>query len=82
MPKSGSLVTQNVALRYGAESKPGVEIGTGRSFSPPSGLRRSSPVMTTSWQRAALVLIGGIGCAIASIQRLPMSSTAARMPSE
>ena len=38
MPQSGSLVTQNVALRYGAESKPGVEIGTGRSFSPPFGL--------------------------------------------
>ena len=75
-------MTQKVALRYGAESKPGVETGTGRSFSPPSGLRRSSPVMTTSWQRALLVWIGGIGCAIASIQRLPMSSTSARMPSE
>ena len=36
-PVSGSLVTQSVAVRYGAASKPGVEIGTGRSFRPPSG---------------------------------------------
>ena len=40
MPLSGSLVTQSVAVKYGAASKPGVEIGTGSSFSPPSGLRR------------------------------------------
>ena len=35
MPLSGSLVTQSVAVRYGAESKPGVDMGTGRLASPP-----------------------------------------------
>ena len=40
MPLSGSLVTQSVAVKYGAASKPGVEIGTGRSFKPPSGFFR------------------------------------------
>src|SRR6266566_4181219 len=45
-------------------STPGFDTGTGNSLSPPSGLRRSSPLMTTSWQLGALVRTGGIGCAI------------------
>ena len=38
MPFSGSRVTHSVAVRYGAASKPGVEIGTGSVANPPPGL--------------------------------------------
>jgi hypothetical protein len=80
MPLSGSLVTQSVAVKYGAASKPGVEIGTGSNFNPPSGFFRSSPLMTTSWHGAELTRTGLIGCATASIQALPISSTGLPMP--
>src|SRR5712692_503949 len=41
-PVSGSLVIQMAELKYGALSKPGVEMGTGSS-SRPSWSRRLSP---------------------------------------
>ena len=79
-PVSGSLVTQTVAVRYGAASKPGVEIGTGSVARPPPGRVRSSPVMTTSWHGAFSTNSGGIGLSIAFIQMSPSSSTATPMP--
>ncbi len=60
MPLSGSLVTQSVAVKYGAASKPGVEIGTGRSFKPPSGFFSSSPLMTISWHGAGVLVRTGL----------------------
>ena len=39
---------RSVAVRYGAASKPGVEIGTGSAASPPPGRASASPVTTTS----------------------------------
>ena len=59
-PLSGSRVTHKVAVRYGAESKPGVETGTGSALSPP-GAFRSLPVMTTSWHGADVTATGAIG---------------------
>ena len=80
-PVSGSLVTQIVAVRYGQASKPGVEIGTGSAFSPPSGARSASPVITTSWQAPWFTVTGGIGFWIALSHAVPMSSSATPKPS-
>src|SRR6478609_2111429 len=79
MPLTGSLVTQSVAVRYGAASKPGVDTGTGSALSP--SVFNAAPVMTTSWHGASLVGTGGIGWAIAAIQASPISSTGRPMPS-
>ena len=79
-PVSGSLVTHSVAVKYGAESNPGVEIGIGNVASPPPGLRKSSPVITISWQGGLSILVGGIGVAIARFQTSPISSTLTPMP--
>ena len=65
---------QSVAVRYGAESNPGVDTGTGRRASPPPGRLSSSPVSTTCWQGGDLTLIGAIGPAIARIQASPISA--------
>ena len=80
MPVSGSCVMQSVAVRYGAASKPGVDTGTGRVFRPPFGRRRSSPVMTTSWHGGDVTVTGAIGCAIAFIHAVSISSTGRPMP--
>ena len=78
-PLSGSRVMHSVAVRYGAESKPGVDTGTGSAARPP-GAFRASPVITTSWHGAALTTTGAIGLAIAFIQASPISSTLRPMP--
>ena len=70
-----------VAVRYGAASKPGVDIGTGNSLSPPSGWRSASPLITTSWQAAVVTRVGAIGLAMARSQASPISSTGRPMPS-
>jgi hypothetical protein len=79
-PVSGSLVTHTVAVKYGAASKPGVEIGTGKVASPPPGRVRSSPVITTSWQGASSTKMGGIGLSSARSQISPRSWTLTPMP--
>jgi hypothetical protein len=76
MPLSGSAVMQSVAVRYGATSNPGVEIGTGRLAKPRPETRRSSPLMMTSWQGGEATITGAIGLAIAFSQSVPISATA------
>ncbi len=81
-PVSGSRVMQSVAVRYGAASKPGVEIGTGRLARPPSGQAqiRHPLLATTSWHGGELTATGQIGFAIAPSHAVPISSTAQPMP--
>ena len=79
MPFSGSRVTHSVAVRYGAASKPGVEIGTGRRASPPPGSVSASPVITTCWHGGD-VTDRRDRVAIACIQVSPISSTGLPMP--
>ena len=80
MPVSGSRVTHSVAVRYGAASKPGVEIGTGSRARPLPAPRSSSPLITTSWHGGDDTATGGIGLAIAFSHAASISSTGRPMP--
>ncbi len=80
MPVSGSRVTQSVAVRYGAASKPGVEIGTGSPANPLPGPRRSLPWMTTAWHGGEDTAIGAIGWAMACTHAASISWTGRPMP--
>ena len=80
-PVSGSRVTTQAAVKKGAASKPGVEIGTGSDSRPWPGPCSAAPSSTISWQGGLVTSTGGMGWAIARSQAGPMaSSVGAFMP--
>ena len=62
------LLNRMAKLSVGNGLKPGVEIGTGKALRPPAGLRRASPLMTTSWHGAAVA--GVTSCSFHSLNGL------------
>ena len=80
IPLSGSFVMQLVAVRVGALSKPGLEIGIGSISAPLPSPTRSSPSITTSWHGASLTRRGGTGLAMALSHLAAMSASGTPMP--
>src|SRR5438067_1336598 len=79
-PVSGSLVMKPMAVRYGALSHPGVEIGTGRLSRPRSGSLSEAPLTTTSWQTPVATIRGVVGAHRARVQAAWESAVLSLVP--